>query len=65
MAVNVTVKVKNRDNLERALSIFKKSVRESGVMLEYYKSQEYIKPSVKKRKKLAESKFNQKKLNNS
>lgn len=46
---NVGVKVRY-GNVEKALSIFKKRVKETGILQEYRSRQEYIKPSAKKRK---------------
>lgn len=36
-------------NLERALKLFKKKIKDSKIMLELRDRQEYIKPSLKKR----------------
>jgi small subunit ribosomal protein S21 len=54
--VSVTV----RDgNIEKALSIFKKKVMNSGHLLLYKEKQEFVKPSVKKREKLKKAKYSQ------
>lgn len=47
--INVGVKVR-KGNVEKAISIFKKRVKETGILQEYRSRQEYIKPSAKKRK---------------
>ena len=44
------VKVKN-GNIERALSIFKRKVKDSGLMLELKRRQQYEKPSDLRRQK--------------
>lgn len=53
-ANRVSVKVKN-GNLNKALSIFKKRVAQSGILYEYKENQEYVKPSTRRReaKKMA------------
>lgn len=48
MATNVYVEVEN-GNLEKALSIFNRRVKDSNLMVEYRKHQYYIKPSERKR----------------
>lgn len=47
-----SVKVNGSDKiaLEIALRKFKKMVKDSGILLEFRERQEYLKPSVKKRK---------------
>lgn len=55
----VSVKVRN-GNLDNALKYFKNKVMETGVLQEYKERQEYIKPSVKKRKKKKEAIWKQK-----
>lgn len=47
------VKLKENDNIERALKIFKKQVEKAGIMSELRKRQHYEKPSIKKKKKTA------------
>jgi small subunit ribosomal protein S21 len=46
-------------NIEKALSIFKKKVMNSGHLLLYKEKQEFVKPSVKKREKLKKAKYSQ------
>jgi small subunit ribosomal protein S21 len=54
----VTVTVRD-GNIEKALSIFKKKVMNSGHLLLYKEKQEFVKPSVKKREKLKKAKYSQ------
>ena len=44
----IKVEVRN-GNLERALKLFKKKIKDSRIMLEFKDHQEFIKPSLKKR----------------
>ena len=53
----VTVKIKNGD-FSKALKIFKKRVNDSGHLQEVRERQEYIKPSIQKRKNKMEAKRN-------
>ena len=46
LAVNVV-----DNDLEFALKLFKKKVRDNGVLTEYFERQSYVKPSVIKRRK--------------
>jgi small subunit ribosomal protein S21 len=48
-------------NVEKALSIFKKRVKESGILQEFKNKQEYVKPSVEKRKKKMDATYRAKK----
>tara|TARA_R100000951_G_C2483315_1_gene132197 strand:+ start:89 stop:295 length:207 start_codon:yes stop_codon:yes gene_type:complete len=52
----VYVKVDKRKSIEKAISIFKRKVKESGILLELRERQEYKKPSAVKRKKRAQAK---------
>ena len=54
--INVGVKVR-KGNVEKAISIFKKRVKETGILQEYRSRQEYIKPSAKKRKKKKDAEY--------
>lgn len=60
MANNVTVNVR-RGNLNKALSIFKKEVRNTDIIKEYKEKRYYEKPTTKKRRKKKEAIFNTKK----
>ena len=46
----VFVKV-TENNLQKAISIFNKKVKQAGIVQEVYRRQEYIKPSVKRKLK--------------
>jgi small subunit ribosomal protein S21 len=59
MKSKVTVEVRD-GNIETALKIFKSKVFNSGHIVEYKERQEYVKPSVIKRKKLKKSIYSQK-----
>lgn len=59
-AVNVTVKVR-KNNVEKALSIFKKTVKDTGILQQYKDKQEFVKPSIIKRKKRLDAQYRQKK----
>lgn len=48
MAINLKVEVR-KGNLNKALSIFKKTVRNSGILQEYKDNQYYTKPTTKRR----------------
>ena len=50
------VKVDKRKSIEKAISIFKRKVKESGILLELRERQEFKKPSAVKRKKRAQAK---------
>jgi len=58
------VKVRN-NNVEKALSILKKKVKESKLMLELREREYYTKPSVIKKEKKAKARLRNKKLSNS
>ena len=58
------VKVRN-NNVEKALSILKKKVKESKLMLELREREYYTKPSVIKIEKKAKARLRNKKLSNS
>lgn len=60
MAVNLSVKVK-KGNLNKALSIFKKETKKSGIINEYRNNQYYEKPTTKRRRKNKDAKFKSKK----
>jgi small subunit ribosomal protein S21 len=47
------IKVREGENLEKALKAFKKQVEKAGVMAELRKRQHFEKPSVKLKKKIA------------
>ena len=47
------VKLRDGDNVERALKALKKQVEKAGTIAELKKRQHYEKPSVKRKKKLA------------
>jgi small subunit ribosomal protein S21 len=55
------VKVRKGQSIDRALSILKKKVKESKLMLELREREHYTKPSVKKRLARAKSKIRHKK----
>lgn len=61
MAVTNLGTIVRNGNLEKALSIFKKRIKESGILEEYKAKQEYVKPSVIKRKKRLDSAYKEKK----
>ena len=52
----VYVKVDKRKSIGKAISIFKRKVKESGILLELRERQEFKKPSAVKRKKRAQAK---------
>tara|TARA_R100001244_G_scaffold106859_1_gene79263 strand:+ start:64 stop:285 length:222 start_codon:yes stop_codon:yes gene_type:complete len=52
--VMVFVKVMG-NNLQKAISIFNKKVKQAGIVQEIYRRQEYIKPSVKRKLKKEEA----------
>lgn len=54
--VGVTVR---NGNVDKALSIFNKKVRSSGILNQYRKNQEFEKPSVTKRMKKKEAIYSQ------
>jgi len=55
------VKVRKGQSIDRALSILKKKVKESKLMLELREREHYTKPSVKKRLARAKAKMRHKK----
>lgn len=57
---NLGVKVRG-GNVEKALSIFKKRVKQNEIIQEYKSNQEYLKPSTKKRLALNKAKYQSKK----
>ena len=59
----IYVKV-HKNNVEKALSILKKKVKESKLMLELREKEYYTKPSALKREKNAKARLRQKKLLN-
>ncbi len=52
--VMVFVKVTG-NNLQKAISIFNKKVKQAGIIQEVYRRKEYIKPSVKRKLKREEA----------
>ena len=52
----VYVTVDKRKSIEKAISIFKRKVKESGILFELRERQEFKKPSAVKRKKRAQAK---------
>ena len=52
--VMVFVKVTG-NNLQKAINIFNKKVKQAGIIQEVYRRQEYIKPSVKRKLKREEA----------
>ena len=52
--VMVFVKVTG-NNLQKAIGIFNKKVKQAGIVQEVYRRQEYIKPSVKRKLKKEEA----------
>ena len=50
------VRMRDGDNVERALKILKKQVEKAGTIAELKKRQHYEKPSVTRKKKLAAAK---------
>ena len=55
----ISVKVKNK-NVEQALKIFKRKVKDSGILYEVQQREYYVKPSVKKREKNAKARLRNK-----
>ena len=51
----IYVKVDKRKSIEKAISIFKKKVKDAGILLEVRERQEYKKKSAIKRKKRAQA----------
>ena len=43
------------NNLQKAISIFNKKVKQAGIIQEVYRRQEYLKPSVKRKLKKEEA----------
>ena len=54
MTVMVFVKVTG-NNLQKAIGIFNKKVKQAGIIQEIYRRQEYLKPSVKRKLKKEEA----------
>ena len=46
-------------NIDKALRRFKKTVKESGIILELFSRREFIKPSIVKRKQKKEARYRQ------
>jgi len=57
MAVNITVKARYGESAERLIRRFSKKVRNDGLLEEMRNNMFYEKPSVKKRRKSARSRF--------
>ena len=55
------VKLRRGQSIDRALSILKKKVKESKLMLELKEREFYTKPSIKRREKRAKAKLRHKK----
>lgn len=51
----IGVKVKENENIDRALNRFKKMITRSRIMIEYKERREFTKPSFKKREALKKS----------
>tara|TARA_B100000902_G_scaffold296430_1_gene283405 strand:+ start:4074 stop:4283 length:210 start_codon:yes stop_codon:yes gene_type:complete len=47
----IKVEVRKGQSVEKAISIFKKKVKQSGILMEYRDRQFYVKPSAIKREK--------------
>ena len=60
----IYVKVRKGQSIDKALSILKKKLKESKLMLELREKEYYIKPSALKREKNAKARLRQKKLLN-
>ena len=55
------VKLRRGQSIEKAISVLKKKVKESKLMLELKEREFYTKPSIKKREKRAKAKLRHKK----
>ena len=49
--MSLKVEVRKGQSVEKAISIFKKKVKNSGILMEYRERQFYVKPSAIKREK--------------
>jgi small subunit ribosomal protein S21 len=49
--LSLKVEVRKGQSVEKAISIFKKKVKNSGILMEYRDRQFYVKPSAEKREK--------------
>jgi|TARA_R100000030_G_scaffold98916_1_gene89396 small subunit ribosomal protein S21 len=49
--LSLKVEVRKGQSVEKAISIFKKKVKNSGILMEYRERQFYVKPSAIKREK--------------
>ena len=49
--MSLKVEVRKGQSVEKAISIFKKKVKQSGILMEYRDRQFYVKPSAIKREK--------------
>ncbi len=49
--MSLKVEVRKGQSVEKAISIFKKKVKQSGILMEYRDRQYYVKPSAIKREK--------------
>ena len=49
--MSLKVEVRKGQSVEKAISIFKKKVKNSGILMEYRDRQFYVKPSAEKREK--------------
>jgi len=56
---HIGVSVRN-GNVEKALSIFKKRVKQSNILQDYRSNKEFEKPSDRRRKKLKDAQYKQK-----
>jgi len=59
---HVRVKGGNGMNIDTMLKIFKRKVKESGILEEYKNRQEYLKPSIRKKNKRDAAKKRNRKL---
>jgi len=59
----VYVKVRKNTSVEKAISIFKRKVKEAGILYELRERQEYKKPSAVKREKRAKALVRKRSLN--
>jgi len=60
----LVVKIGKKENINQALKRFKKKFRDTQVIKELRKRQEYKKPSAIKREKMLKAKYKQKFINN-
>lgn len=60
----LVVKIGKKENINQALKRFKKKFRDTQVVKELRKRQEYKKPSAIKREKMLKAKYKQKFINN-